>query len=734
MKVRISVSIVLFLIFSGTVPLFANTNFISQIGQGALVESTYSQINTEDGNPEFQAVRKQFKSLIDSSNGHYKVNPNKSIVFVKEAISIADKYILLDLKIEALLKLGWIYNDKECQDSSALYFKQAIEISESIQDTLSLCKSYSGIANHYTQTGQLILATSYLKKIYNYRNSIHDEVFLGNVMYALGHRNKNLGNYNESLKYFMDCLKYRESAASDSDIASALISIGNIYRHMDDYENAFLFTAQAKELYLKAGSKLTRVYNQYGLIHLAKDEYEKALEYFQLAYDQNEKDDDKVGMGRESNNIGITLRSLGRLEESLDYQFKSLAFKKEAKDLLYIGSSYNNIGNAYLDLKVYGKAKKYIDSAYNYNYKLQLKDRLMSNYEGYYRLFNALGNHKKALEYYILYSQIKDTIYSSEEQRKITELSTLYELEKKESENLVLLKDNQIQELKFEKQKELLYLFIVISGFVILLIIFVYYRYRVKSKTNIKLKESNELITRQRELLKETNATKDKFFSIIAHDLRSPFNTILGFAEILQNDYNDISDEERKSIIRLMVKNSKNTLVLVENLLIWARSQKDAIQLQMEYCPLYLLIEESISIYYGTAAIKGIRIRNNVDKDIVIYADAPTIKTVIMNLINNAIKFCNTKDSIEIFAKQFEETTELWIKDTGIGMNSNTVNILFKIEESFSTLGTKNEKGTGLGLIICKEFVEKNGGKIRAESEVGAGSTFIISLRNKPLD
>jgi len=724
----ISIISILNSIASGNTKVF-QTDFYQQ---KTLIESTYSQINISD--QEKQPIKKQMLSLLDSVKFYNTSNPSKSNAFANSIIQTSEKYGFDPIKLEALNVMGWNYIKKDCLDSSQIYFEKALELSEYLKDTLSIAKAFRGISEFYVQSNRLLIANEYLKKIYELRDGIQDKEFLGLTMYALGNRNKNLGNYNDALKYFMACLKYREEVSSDVRIASALISIGNIYRHIDDYDNAFSYARKAHDLCVKSGCKLTRVHNQYGLIYLNLNENEKALEYFRLAFKQDLEDDDKVGMGRGLNNIGITLRRLGRKEDALNYQFEALALKKETNDILYIGSTYSNISEVYLELGQYSKAKKYLDSAFSYNHRFHLKDRIMSNYDGYYQLYNTLGDYKKALDYYILYAQMKDTIYSSEEQRKISELSALFELEKKENENLVLVKDNQIKKFEIEKQTDLRNLFIAISILVVLLIIIVIYRYYLKSKMNDSLSKSNALITFQREKLKEINVTKDKFFSIIAHDLKSPFNAILGFGDILQNEYNELSEEDRKKIIHQLVKSSKNTLGLLENLLTWAKSQKGQIQMQPDFHILNTLVEQAISSYYGTATIKGIIIKNKVNGDYRVYVDEPTIKIVIGNIVNNAIKFSYSGGKIELITKQFEQTTELRIKDVGVGMGANTVDNLFKIEESHSTLGTKNEKGTGLGLIISKEFVEQNGGMIKVESEVDKGSVFIISLPNKPIE
>ena len=299
--------------------------------------------------------------------------------------------------------------------------------------------------------------------------------------------------------------------------------------------------------------------------------------------------------------------------------------------------------------------------------------------------------------------------------------------------------------------------FYILSVFLILLIIFMVIKlslYRLKGdKTRLekgvkdrtmeiqnknlvlienqrKLENQKQEIQRHMIALREVNATKDKFFSIIAHDLKSPFNTILGFTDLLDTNYNDYTDNERKQFLRELSKTSKNTLSLLENLLTWARAQRGQIKITKEILVIRNLVEESISSYIGAATLKNIQIDNSIPIEMQAGLDKETMKTAIGNLVSNGIKFTPPGGRVFITGQYTENMIKISVGDTGVGMNSNTINKLFRIEESFTTFGTNNEKGTGLGLILCKELIEKNGGEITVESEPSMGSIFNITIRN----
>jgi len=243
-----------------------------------------------------------------------------------------------------------------------------------------------------------------------------------------------------------------------------------------------------------------------------------------------------------------------------------------------------------------------------------------------------------------------------------------------------------------------------------------------------QIEKQNEELKVSEQKLKELNATKDKFFSILAHDLKNPFNIILGYSDMLSEEYEELDDSERKQFISEINKSTKTTFSLLESLLTWARSQQGNIEIVKEEQNLCELVEQAVAPYTPNSRKKNIDIEIDIPKDQLLFADKYTMSIVIGNLVNNAIKFTPDGGCINISRNLNSNHIELLIRDNGVGMTDEQKNKIFKIEENSSTLGTNNEKGTGLGLILCKEFVEKNGGDIRVESEIDKGSVFIITL------
>ena len=239
--------------------------------------------------------------------------------------------------------------------------------------------------------------------------------------------------------------------------------------------------------------------------------------------------------------------------------------------------------------------------------------------------------------------------------------------------------------------------------------------------------QSKELYSANQDLLR-LNATKDKFFSIIAHDLKNPFQGILSFSELLYNKYEEYNDADKKNFIKIICDSSKGAFGLLENLLEWSRSQTNKIQFDPREINIYEIIAETIHILTLNANNKHITLINESRQGMHAFADKNMMTTVIRNLINNAIKFTPSGGKITVDSKVTEDMIEIKISDTGVGMDEHVVLKLFKIDQNPFTTGTSGESGTGLGLIICKEFVDKNNGTIRVDSKIGNGTTFFISL------
>ena len=247
-------------------------------------------------------------------------------------------------------------------------------------------------------------------------------------------------------------------------------------------------------------------------------------------------------------------------------------------------------------------------------------------------------------------------------------------------------------------------------------------------------KKREFLLKKNQKELKELNATKDKFFSIIAHDLKNPFGQLVGFSDLLLKNIKKGRYEKIYDFARVINESSNHGMKLLENLLQWARAQTDRIQFNPEQLLLRELVQEAVNDTHSAALNKKIEVQNLVADELSLAADAEMLKTIVRNLLSNAVKYSYPDSEIRIFSSETDDMVSLIIDDSGVGMKSEVADNLFNIEENVSVKGTANETGTGLGLILCKEFVEKHGGSIHAESSYGKGSTFTVELPRNDFD
>jgi signal transduction histidine kinase len=242
------------------------------------------------------------------------------------------------------------------------------------------------------------------------------------------------------------------------------------------------------------------------------------------------------------------------------------------------------------------------------------------------------------------------------------------------------------------------------------------------------LKQQTEVLKQSEKSLSDLNATKDKFFSIIAHDLKGPFSNIFELSKLLKEKCGKSDEEEANEIIQHLYSTAENTRNLLENLLEWASIQRGKIEYNPENVNLHSAVSECFNVLMANSKCKSISMANKILPKTTVFADFNMLNTILRNLVSNAIKFTPKGGTVTVYENGIKDTVTICVSDNGVGMDLKTANNLFNANKVQSTYGTEGEQGTGLGLLLCKEFVEKHGGKIWVESEVGVGTKFWFSL------
>lgn len=524
----------------------------------------------------------------------------------------------------------------------------------------------------------------------------------------------------------------------------------------------------------------SRYYNNIASMYWEQKLYVYAVNFFDKSYLLNDAIGNETGKMGLINNYALIYADMGQYQKSLTYFEKVLAYRKTQKEPESIFASLINIAVVCNRLQAYEQGIKYVEEAKDIAQRVYNLKNMRLAYGSLYELYDKVGNTKKTKEYFELYKTIheeliKGTLKSSQDAVKETEFKNLLlEKEKKikellleKAEQKLVSQNNEIKQLgqeaqaladtsdklhlaveylkkdaeikqknseilqlknqkekadiekNLEKQRTFNNYYITVIAFMLIIGI-------ILIKINYDRRKRNKILYQQKTELKASNQVKDKLFSIIAHDLRAPFNALNGFISLL--NYGNLSDDETKSITTSLQKTSATTLETLDILLSWAKSQMNGINAKPENIDAYQLAQKQVDFFASISEQKYITIENFIAPRTFAWADTNQMDTVLRNLVSNAIKFTPKNGKIVLDAIYQDGKLYVSVTDTGIGISQENLKKLFKTETHFTTKGTEREKGTGLGLMLCKEFIEANKGEIFMESQIGQGTKVYFSL------
>ena len=565
-----------------------------------------------------------------------------------------------------------------------------------------------------------------------------------------------VNDYEPSMSLLIRSLAIEDSLNMANEKIFTLLAMARVFEEVGDYYKSLEFLKQAQQLndQLNKPSTQTLILNEtgrveaaHGLLDEAFESYELALEYarklgqqglegdalFHLAQLRSRKKqykealethkqalairrsiNDKSNEAQSLNDIGELYILMKNQDRALANHVEALEIRQSLKDKKGLAESFNNVGVLYMEQKNFKRAISNLILALQNAREAQAQDELLTTYDYLSRCYKLAGDFEKALVYKESYQGIYEFIQSKKNDRQLLETQNRYTMNKMESAIHVLESDRLQRERVIDSQKKLRNFLFLVMALTTIIATLVLYLYFVKRRSTQRLKD--------------LNATKDKLFSIIGHDLKGPLNSFTAFSSLLINHADSLTKEEIKTLSIDLDKSLKNLLTLLENLLEWSRSQTGNIDFKREKFSLTSLLKENEELLKGMAQNKSINLINESKSDLEVNAHRHSINTVIRNLLSNAIKFTPQGGTIRLGVAQNNNQLVVSVTDTGVGMSSTVRQKLFMIGAKHSTLGTAKEKGTGLGLILCKDFVEKNGGTIHVESKEGSGSRFYFEL------
>jgi signal transduction histidine kinase len=443
----------------------------------------------------------------------------------------------------------------------------------------------------------------------------------------------------------------------------------------------------------------------------------KALEYNEKANHLAILKKDTTMIIDVANNFGTIAYEQKDLAKSLGYYEKALKLYQAIDDRKGIAMAYNNIGLVYLDKYEYEKSIGYFKKALSLATDLRMHTLVGDVYSNLTIYYEQIKDYKNAFFCYDRFNAIYDSLAGEKKNKMIYQIQAKYKLGKNTRELEALKLKNQSQLDAIDSAKSIQVYLVAIAILVILLMIATFYLLHKEKNLASKLKDKTTE-------LRELNASKDKFFSIIAHDLKNPFNVLVSYTGILKTDLELFSQEQLKQIISDLNEASENGYNLLQNLLLWTRSQTNRIHVLKSNFVLDTIFKDVKALAELNLIDKEQTLLMEVDPDLVVFADKDMIAVIMRNLVFNAIKFSPKGSEIRVKAYCTALTVRVDVIDSGIGISKENIKKLFAIDKNTMTQGTEGEVGSGLGLVLCKEFVEKNDGQIRVESKLGKGSVF----------
>ncbi len=678
-------------------------------------------------------------------NVYFKISQfDKALQYYKKSLELRNKTSNILAISESVNNIASVYRSLGKYDSAMVYLNKSLELREKIGNKNLIAYTLNNKGNLYWKTKEYDKALGAYLNSLEIRQSINDQEGIASTYNNIGTLYQNINNYEKALQYYKKSLNIKEKIGNQKEIAYTLHIIGNSYLHLKKYDKALEYYQNSLLIRKKIGDNyyIAQSLHNIGLVHSNLENYDKALKYLQESLRLRKLLGDYSGICASLNSIGNVHYNEKKYTKAINYFQKAIENGKKHQNDFYISLCSRKLGEIYITRGNYNKGISYLnyslDKGHETNNKVLIKNAL---YE-LYKYFRKANSNKKALDYYIKYSMVKDSIEARNRNMKVVETLMNYELSKKQNEidkfeNQVnqLSLEKELRKVKIKKQKNFQYFLFVILFLIVILAFVIYKRYEFKKKTNVLLQEkydvikkTNQKLIESEKKLKEANATKDKFFSIIAHDLRNPFNALYGLTDHISQKIEKLSKNDLEQYFSLIHQSATKLLSLVENLLTWSRTQRGKIEYNPGKIDLKDVIQKEIEIQKLQASEKNIDIKGKYKHNSLGWADDKMIITVLRNLISNAIKFTHHEGEITIKTEEQNDFILINVIDNGTGISKENQTKLFRIDENYTKSGTQKEEGTGLGLILCKEFVEKNGGKIYVKSEPNKGSCFTFTI------
>ena len=631
----------------------------------------------------------------------------------------------------SLMLINELYNIED-YTKALLYINETSKLAEDLHYTKGLAESSYYRALIYTNRNDYFNAIDNYNRSKKYYTQISDTLGVAKVSNSIGLLEIKRGNYTVGLQNSLSAIGIFEKQDLKEELSTAYNNLAEAYYKTNQIDNAIEFNLKALNIREQVNDRVGIVESTKNIAELysKNKEHRKSIEYYEKVLEILNPVTDKDLRGEILPKLGSEYLRFKEYDKASEYLVEGLKYNRKQGNSEGILRALNAIGNLNLQKKKVKLAALQLDEAYKIAQKIDNKTELLENYKLHIALDSTRGYFENAFFWKTKYHHLKDSLSLIDQPIYPTDIDPL-ELE---IDNPPIENTSDTISKNSNWSNNPLFLYGSIAAILALLSLLIYSLIKTKSHKEELEKQKdllaqekirNEAILEQTHHLEEVNQVKDKLFSIVSHDLKDSISSIKAFLDLLKED--SISKDEFYELIPELSENANNASSLLFNLLNWSKSQMQNLEPKPELFNIQDVFHNKIALVEQKVEDKRIVLIDESQRDFV-YADKSMIEIVIQNLITNAVKFSRTGDVITVSNQDVNGKALICVEDTGVGISRDNIDKLFNANKNFTTVGTKNEKGTGLGLTIAKDLVELNNGRIWVESTQNVGSKFFIEL------
>ncbi len=700
---------------------FAQSN--QQIADSLQANINFAQKDTNTVN----SVNRLVETLID-------LNENREgLEWANKGIDLADELNFTNGKQKLLI-------NKADHHTRLGEFEMALKVLEEAESLGYNQNTQFNILNKRAITnsrmGNFMVANQMYKEMEAIADSVGNLEQITTVKNNMAVTFNQMGEQGKALQLYNEALEISEKLNNESNVAIALNNVGNQFQSLGNTEQAQVYLLRSKELSEKIGQQanLLRVYINLGNLYKDKEDYETAIFYHQLALENFERQGNPGSIIQSKYNLGEVELARGNYEKAREYLMSGYNSSKEIGFPMGIYYTSSGMGRLEQELQQFDLSSEWFLISLDIAERMQNNQGKLNIYEDLYKTNKQAQNTPEALNWLERYSSLSDSLQSDEKNRLIAEYEIQFGMRTSRQQNELLQARQLQQEAQLNSQRWVIVsaiggvlFLLVIGGFLIINSKKNARANRLLKIKNMELEELNQTINRQKNELENSNLVKTKLFGIVAHDLRGPVNSMQSLLYLLRE--HDLSKKELDELTADMENSITENSTLMDNLLGWTKSQMEGHQVSKQTFKLQICVRAVTENFKTRCREKNILVVMDIPQEMELYADYNMIKLVIRNLFANSLKFSKSNSTITIVAKEQGNHVQISVIDEGVGIPDEHKSKIFN-SIHFTSNGTENEQGSGLGLSLCKEFIESHNGSIWFESEVNKETIFTFEIPN----